>query len=130
MSERGIDISPGCANPWTDEILRAADGVVSLGCGDACPVFPGKRSLDWTLDSPGGRTLYDLRPIRDDIERRDRGLLDDLGDPAQHCPCDVSRPHESAVLDSQLGRDGVALRCGQPRAPERLLTLRQQLLLN
>ncbi|MBK3573849.1 arsenate reductase ArsC [Streptomyces sp. MBT65] len=84
MSERGIDISREFTKPWTDEIVRAADVVVSMGCGDACPVFPGKRYLDWTLDDPAGETVDNVRPIRDDIERRVRGLLDDLGVPAQH----------------------------------------------
>lgn len=57
MSERGIDISREFTKPWTDEIVRAADVVVSMGCGDACPVFPGKRYLEWTLDDP-------MRPVR------------------------------------------------------------------
>ncbi|WP_405577163.1 arsenate reductase ArsC [Streptomyces sp. NBC_01092] len=83
MSERGIDISREFAKPWTDEIVRAADVVVTMGCGDACPVFPGKRYLDWTLDDPAGKNVDDVRPIRDEIERRVRGLLDDLGVPAQ-----------------------------------------------
>ncbi|MFE9882955.1 arsenate reductase ArsC [Streptomyces sp. NPDC005784] len=84
MNERGIDISREFTKPWTDEIVRAADVVVTMGCGDACPVFPGKRYLDWTLDDPAGKTPADVRPIRDEIERRVRGLLDDLGVPAQH----------------------------------------------
>lgn len=84
MSERGIDISREFTKPWTDEIVRAADVVVSMGCGDACPVFPGKRYMEWTLDDPAGQSVDDVRPIRDDIERRVRGLLDDLGVAAQH----------------------------------------------
>lgn len=87
MSERGIDISRKFTKPWTDEIVRATDVVVSMGCGDACPVCPvcpGKRYLEWTLDDPAGQSVDDLRPIRDDIERRVRGLLDELGVPAQH----------------------------------------------
>ncbi|WP_210593716.1 arsenate reductase ArsC [Streptomyces sp. GESEQ-35] len=84
MSERGIDISREFTKPWTDEIVRAADVVVSMGCGDACQVFPSKRYLEWTLDDPAGRAVDDVRPIRDDIERRVRGLLDELGVPAQH----------------------------------------------
>ncbi|WUP95602.1 arsenate reductase ArsC [Streptomyces sp. NBC_00252] len=84
MSERGIDISREFTKPWTDEIVRAADVVVSMGCGDACPVFPGKRYLEWTLDDPAGQSVDDVRPIRDDIERRVRGLLDELGVPARH----------------------------------------------
>ncbi|MDX3633446.1 hypothetical protein PV728_24890 [Streptomyces europaeiscabiei] len=69
MSERGIDISRDFAKPWTDEVVRAA-GVVSVGCGKACPVFPGKRYLDWTLGDPEGKTVDDVRLIRDDIERQ------------------------------------------------------------
>jgi protein-tyrosine-phosphatase len=78
MAERGIDISGEFPKPWTDEVVRAADVVITMGCGDACPVFPGKRYLDWTLDDPAGLTAADVRPIRDEIERRVRGLLDDL----------------------------------------------------
>ncbi|RZS32239.1 protein-tyrosine-phosphatase [Herbihabitans rhizosphaerae] len=82
MAERGIDISGEFPKPWTDEIVRAADVVVSMGCGDACPVFPGKRYLDWTLDDPAGKTVEDVRPVRDEIERRVRELLAELGVPA------------------------------------------------
>jgi protein-tyrosine-phosphatase len=78
MAERGIDISAEFPKPWTDEVVRAADVVITMGCGDACPVFPGKRYLDWTLDDPAGLAAADVRPIRDEIERRVRGLLDDL----------------------------------------------------
>jgi protein-tyrosine-phosphatase len=79
MAERGIDISGEFPKPWTDEVVRAADVVITMGCGDACPIFPGKRYLDWTLDDPAGQTVEQIRPIRDEIERRVRALLDDLG---------------------------------------------------
>ncbi|MFI7679404.1 arsenate reductase ArsC [Actinophytocola sp. NPDC049390] len=82
MAERGIDISREYPKPWTDEIVRAADVVITMGCGDACPVFPGKRYLDWQLDDPAGKGVEDVRPVRDEIERRVRGLLDELGVPA------------------------------------------------
>jgi protein-tyrosine-phosphatase len=82
MAERGIDISGEYPKPWTDEILRAADVVVTMGCGDACPVFPGRRYEDWVLPDPAGKDVEDVRPIRDDIERRVRGLLTSLGVPA------------------------------------------------
>src|SRR5215471_20867603 len=79
MAEVGIDISGEYPKPWTDEIVRAADVVVTMGCGDACPFFPGKRYLDWDLDDPAGQDVEAVRPIRDDIERRVRNLLADLG---------------------------------------------------
>ncbi|MBB5085290.1 arsenate reductase ArsC [Nonomuraea endophytica] len=82
MAERGIDISREFPKPWTEEIVRAADVVVTMGCGDACPVYPGKRYLDWELDDPAGLAAEDVRPIRDEIERRVRGLLADLDVPA------------------------------------------------
>ncbi|MGO9178453.1 MAG: arsenate reductase ArsC [Candidatus Limnocylindrales bacterium] len=79
MAEQGIDISTQLPQPWADEIVRAADVIVSMGCGDACPVYPGKRYLDWELDDPAGQPLEAVRPIRDEIERRVRGLLAELG---------------------------------------------------
>jgi protein-tyrosine-phosphatase len=82
MRERGIDILGEFPKPWTSEIVQAADVVVTMGCGDACPTYPGKRYLDWELDDPAGKTLEEIRPIRDEIERRVRDLLDDLGVPA------------------------------------------------
>ena len=78
MRERGIDISREFPKPWTDEIVRAADVIVTMGCGDACPVFPGKRYEDWVLEDPAGQDVSSVRPIRDEIERRVRGLLDEL----------------------------------------------------
>ncbi|WP_102145927.1 arsenate reductase ArsC [Mycobacterium hubeiense] len=82
MAERGIDISREYPKPWTDEIVRAADVVVTMGCGDACPIFPGRRYEEWVLDDPAGKGVDDVRPIRDEIERRVRQLLADLGLPA------------------------------------------------
>jgi protein-tyrosine-phosphatase len=81
MAERGIDISGEYPKPWTDEVVRAADVVISMGCGDACPIFPSKRYEDWELDDPAGKTAEDIRPVRDEIERRVRHLLDELGVP-------------------------------------------------
>lgn len=81
MQERGIDISAEYPKPWTDEVVRAADVVVTMGCGDACPVFPGKRYEDWTLDDPAGQDVAAVRPIRDEIERRVLTLLEDLDVP-------------------------------------------------
>jgi arsenate reductase len=79
MRERGIDISGEYPKPWTDEVVRAADVVVTMGCGDACPVFPGTRYENWEVDDPAGLDLAAVRPIRDESERRVRRLLDDLG---------------------------------------------------
>jgi arsenate reductase (thioredoxin) len=79
MAERDIDISGEYPKPWTDEIVRAADVVITMGCGDACPIFPGRRYEEWTLDDPAGLDAHHVRPIRDEIERRVRHLLDELG---------------------------------------------------
>lgn len=83
MAERDVDITGEFPKPWTDEIVRAADVVITMGCGDACPVFPGKKYLDWELDDPAGKSVEDVRPVRDEIERRVRHLLDELGVPAE-----------------------------------------------
>ena len=83
MRERGIDISGEYPKPWTDEVVRAADVVVTMGCGDACPVFPGRRYEDWVLDDPAGLHVDDVRPIRDEIERRVHRLLAELEVPAR-----------------------------------------------
>jgi protein-tyrosine-phosphatase len=79
MAERGIDITSEFPKPWTDEVVRAADVVISMGCGDACPVFPGKRYEDWDIADPAGQTLVDVRPIRDEVERRVLTLMSELG---------------------------------------------------
>jgi protein-tyrosine-phosphatase len=78
MAERGIGISGEYPKPWTDEVVRAADVVITMGCGDACPVFPGTRYENWDVADPAGLNLPDVRPIRDDLERRVRRLLDQL----------------------------------------------------
>lgn len=79
MREVGIDITGEFPKPWTEETLRAADVIVTMGCGDACPVYPGKRYLDWDMDAPPGNSIENVRPVRDEIERRVRGLLNELG---------------------------------------------------
>jgi arsenate reductase len=81
MTERGIDISGEYPKPWTDEVVRAADVVVTMGCGDACPVFPGRRYLDWPVEDPAGLDVVAVRSIRDDIESRVRVLLRELSVP-------------------------------------------------
>ena len=83
LAEIGLDVTREFPKPLTDEVVRAADVVITMGCGDACPVFPGTRYLDWDLDDPAGRSLEQVRPIRDEIDRRVRALLDELvGEPA------------------------------------------------
>ena len=79
MAEVGIDIAREFPKPWTDEMVQAADVVVVMGCGDACPVFPGKRYENWELPDPAGQGIDAVRPIRDEVEERVRRLLDELG---------------------------------------------------
>ncbi|WP_123026073.1 arsenate reductase ArsC [Mycolicibacterium stellerae] len=83
MAERGIDIAHEYPKPWTDEIVQAADVVVTMGCGDACPVFPGRRYEEWILDDPAGLTVDSVRRIRDEIEERVRRLLAELEVPVE-----------------------------------------------
>jgi protein-tyrosine-phosphatase len=83
MAEVGIDIATEFPKPWTDEVVRAADVIVTMGCGDACPVFPGKRYLDWEVDDPAGLEVESVRPIRDDIGQRVRELMGEMGIPAR-----------------------------------------------
>jgi protein-tyrosine-phosphatase len=83
MAEVGMDISNEFPKPWTDEIVQAADVVITMGCGDACPIFPGKRYEEWAAPDPAGQSLEAVRPIRDDIEERVRRLLTELQVPAR-----------------------------------------------
>ena len=78
MAEVGIDITGEHPKLWTDDVVRTADVVVTMGCGDACPFYPGKRYVDWDLDDPAGQDVEAVRPIRDEIERRVRRLLEEL----------------------------------------------------
>lgn len=83
MAEKGIDIMGNRPQVWTTDMVQAADVIVSMGCGDACPVLPGRRYVDWDLDDPAGLGVEAVRPIRDEIERRVRGLIAELvGAPA------------------------------------------------
>jgi arsenate reductase (thioredoxin) len=79
MREVGIDLVDAAPKRLEDAAVRASDVVVTMGCGDACPVYPGKRYLDWELDDPAGKTPEEVRPIRDEIDRRVRALLAELG---------------------------------------------------
>ncbi|MGB2920899.1 MAG: arsenate reductase ArsC [Mycobacterium sp.] len=78
MAEMGIDITGEFPKPWTDEIVQAADVVITMGCGDACPIFPSKRYENWDLPDPEGQDVDAVRPIRDDLEERVRRLLAEL----------------------------------------------------
>jgi protein-tyrosine-phosphatase len=79
MNEVGIDLAARVPRLLDVDYVRAADVVVTMGCGDACPVFPGKRYLDWVLDDPAGQDVDAVRVIRDDIDARVRALLAELG---------------------------------------------------
>ncbi|TDC93891.1 arsenate reductase ArsC [Actinomadura sp. 7K507] len=78
MAELGLDLSKEFPKPLTGEAVQAADVVITMGCGDACPVFPGKRYLDWQLPDPAGQAIEQIRPIRDEIDARVRTLLAEL----------------------------------------------------
>ena len=78
MDEIGIDLSQELPKPLTDEFVQAADVVITMGCGDACPFYPGKRYLDWELDDPAGRSIEEVRVIRDEIDRHVRALVGGL----------------------------------------------------
>ena len=78
LTERGLDVSKEFPKPLTDEAARAADVIITMGCGDACPIYPGQRYLDWDLTDPAGKPVEEVRPIVDEIDRRARELLDEL----------------------------------------------------
>lgn len=78
MAEIGLDLDQAFPKPLTTDAVQASDVVITMGCGDACPIFPGKRYLDWQLDDPAGRPATEIRPIRAEIDRRVRELLAEL----------------------------------------------------
>ena len=78
MQEKGFDISTAVPRLLSEPAVRKADVVITMGCGDACPIYPGKRYEDWELDDPAGKTVAEVRPIRDEIERRVRELITQL----------------------------------------------------
>jgi len=78
LAEWDIDVTREIPKRLTDDAARASDVIVTMGCGDACPVYPGKRYVDWQLDDPAGKSIDDVRVIRDDIDRRVRTLLAEL----------------------------------------------------
>ena len=79
MAEEGIDITAESPKILTTETVKESDVVITMGCGDTCPIFPGKRYEDWDLTDPAGRPIDEVRPIRDEIKRRVEGLLAELG---------------------------------------------------
>jgi protein-tyrosine-phosphatase len=81
MAELGIDMSHEFPKPLTDEFVQAADVVITMGCGDACPIYPGKRYEDWELDDPAGKSVDEVRRIRDDLAARVKGLIATIGAP-------------------------------------------------
>ena len=78
LAEVGLDVGEEFPKPLTDEVVRAADVVITMGCGDACPIYPGKRYEDWELDDPEGKDLDEVRAIRDEIDRRVQHLIGEL----------------------------------------------------
>jgi len=78
LTERGLDPSREFPKPLTDETAQAADVIVTMGCGDACPLYPGKRYLDWELEDPEGKSVDEVRPIVDEIDRRVQTLLNEV----------------------------------------------------
>ncbi len=78
MTERGLDLSKEFPKPLTDEVVRAADVVITMGCGDACPIYPGKRYMDWDIEDPAGKSLEEVKRIAGDIEGRIRALIREL----------------------------------------------------
>jgi len=78
MNEIGVDMSEEFPKPLTDEVVRAADVVITMGCGDACPIYPGKRYEDWALEDPAGQDLEAVRRIRDDLDARIQALVGEL----------------------------------------------------
>jgi protein-tyrosine-phosphatase len=82
LVERGLDPTREFPKPLTDETARTADVIVTMGCGDSCPLYPGKRYLDWELEDPAGRPVDVVRPIVDEIDRRVRALLTELIEPS------------------------------------------------
>ena len=83
MAEIGVDISSEFPKPWTDEVVRAADVIVTMGCGDSCPIFPGKRYLDWEVGDPAGLSVAEVRPIRDELGERVQAIMRELDIPSR-----------------------------------------------
>ena len=123
MDEIGVDLSKEFPKPITDEVAQAADVIITMGCGDACPVFLGKRYLDWELPDPAGKSLEEVRPIRDEIDHRVRELLAELV-PASRYPappittrgCSSSPRRSGNATGSRPGEGIPSARCKALRA--------------
>ena len=118
MAEVGIDITEEFPKPWTDEIVRAADVVITMGCGDACPIFPGKRYEDWPLDDPAGQDVGAVRPIRDEIRQRVERLIASLELPGTVSPARPRSPGPTAVEPQRRVLDGRVVPRARPTASE------------
>ena len=103
MAEVGIDIAAAKPKILTDQAVRESDVVITMGCGDTCPFYPGKRYEDWVLDDPAGKDVAAVRPVRDDIRRRVKALLDDLVPAADQ---DQNQPVE---LEAEVSTGGSAV---------------------
>ncbi|MBN9326165.1 hypothetical protein [Cellulomonas sp. 73-145] len=99
----GVDISHEFPKPRTDEVVRAADVVITMGCGDACPIFQGKRYEDWVLDDPADLDLDGVRRVRDEIERRVHQILDQLGVGAHSSLCPPASPSRGWTVRARPG---------------------------
>lgn len=112
LTERGLDVSKEFPKPLTDEAARAADIIITMGCGDACPVYPGKRYIDWELPDPAGKGVEEVRPIVDEIEQRVLGLLAELERREIGGSSDANVDVEQHERPRQHGEEGRAhLRC-------------------
>ncbi len=89
VEELGIDMGQEFPKPLTDEFVQAADVVITMGCGDACPIYPGKRYEDWELADPAGKSLEEVRPLRDEIDERVYALLGELLSPREPLPAEA-----------------------------------------
>ena len=111
MAELGLDLSREFPKPLTDDAVRTADVVITMGCGDACPVYLGKRYLDWELPDPAGKTLAEVRPLRDEIDHRVCALLEELADhlsterAERHPQSDFTLAHVDQVTERSVEAD-------------------------
>ena len=118
MAEVGLDLSEELPKPLTDDVVRAADVVITMGCGDACPVYPGKRYEEWAVDDPAGQDLAGVRRIRDEIDARVADLVRDLLGEYRSCrghAAALARPDRSRRRDVERRRELGAVPLEHPR---------------